>query len=273
MLSPLSPIPPKVQPDIEFPKSTLNSSKDIPPSFPGVEFCSSHTEDLYLKYTNRDGDKVEIKANNGYEKNALHPHNGEKENDLEEKVVSTLDPAEQAWADVKAWAQKMKDELKQQQLELMKQLVKQNGRLVEADGEKFLLVFQSSPEKIDGSQSNENASPSNEDSPPVPAYWNAENTSNRIVRMAVGFAKVSGLNPSDFAEKIRSAVKQGYDEAHDATGELPGAAGKLYADTKKLTFEKLEKWLEDYEARAYNQSAQPDTNQRTEVHRGTENNK
>jgi hypothetical protein len=174
---------------------------------------------------------------------------------------------------VRAWANRMKEELKQQQMELLKEALKRNGRTVEAGNGKFLVLSVSISGKIEGAGDSGEASAAEDEEPyQVPPYWNAENTSDRIVHMATQFAKLSGLDPKEFAAKIKEAVKQGFDGAHSVTGDLPGAAGKLNQDTKNLTFAKLTKWLEDWEAGAYNQTANTDVNQTTEVNRGTKDN-
>lgn len=277
----LSPVAASAPAEVELPKSSLNSSKAASLTELTTDIYSSHEENLYLKFQSKDGDVYELKASyseeisyheestlsvDNYEKTGRHvkPIGEGKAKDGE--AVNAADPKKDAWAKVRAWAEQMKNELKQQQVELLKQAMKHNGRTVDSGDGKFLMFFASETTTVEGVKN------SDEEAPIVPAYWNAENTSNRIVQMATGFAKVSGLDPKEFAEKIKAAVQEGFSQANAITGPLPGAAGKLNQDTHRLVFEKLDKWLEDWEAEAYNQTAQSDANSATEVSRGTENN-
>ena len=74
-----------------------------------------------------------------------------------------------------------------------------------------------------------------------------------------------------FADQIKKAVGAGFDQANEATGELPGAAGKLNRDTRELVFSKLSKWLDDRKSGAYNHGALDKAHSTAEVPDGTEN--
>jgi hypothetical protein len=229
--------------NFELPKIRLNSSKDADdgartsdrPSKPLDKFNTSK-EYALPKHQSRDGDTLELRS--------AHP---DKTSAAGTGETETVDPEKQAWKDVQAWAVQMKAELKQQQLELLKTLLNPNSQKEDASSSKPLVI----PVPTDGNISE--VKPET-DAPLVPEYWNAENTSNRIVRMATGFAKISGLDPRAFAEKINAAVEEGFSSAHDATGDLPGAAGQLNKDTHSLVQAKLKKWLDDWETSAYNQT-------------------
>ena len=86
-------------------------------------------------------------------------------------------------------------------------------------------------------------------------YWNAENTSDRIVNFAMQFAGVFGGESDGFADQIREAIERGFGEAAKITGPLQGETAKLNQDTHKLTFEKLERKLADWQATPYNELA------------------
>ncbi|MBF0430854.1 MAG: hypothetical protein HQK83_06215 [Fibrobacteria bacterium] len=77
----------------------------------------------------------------------------------------------------------------------------------------------------------------------IPEYWNAENTSQRIVDFATSFFSMSDKGANEFGTMMMEAVKKGFEEASAITGQLPGAAGELVADTQQLTMEKLEAWM------------------------------
>lgn len=76
----------------------------------------------------------------------------------------------------------------------------------------------------------------------VPEYWNAENTSQRIVDFALSFFGQSSKTDSEFFNMIKNAVEEGFAQAKDILGNLPGEIGKLMSDTYNLTMEKLDNW-------------------------------
>ncbi len=84
-------------------------------------------------------------------------------------------------------------------------------------------------------------------------YWNAENTSQRIVNFATNFISSVGGQDSAFAQTLRDAIAEGFRQAQGITGALPGAAGKLYEDTFTATFNKFDKWVEEFKASPYTQ--------------------
>lgn len=286
------------------PKANLNSSKDTPKgvSAPGAAApaaqdggnqvdnwapdwnyqsntttYSSHSESLYLKYTSRDGDVLELQSQSTEESysseivrfsataRALAAGNTDAAADGKDVSAAEEDPKAKQLADLRAWAKQVMRELSEQQHKLLEQTLKQSGRHVESGDGKFLMVFMATSQ--DGAEKAGSA-----DEPQVPAYWNAENTSDRIVHFATQMAEISGLDLDTFAEQIKKAVGAGFDQAHEATGDLPGAAGKLNRDTRELVFSKLSKWLEDRKSLLYNQGAQSKAIITAEVPDGTENN-
>jgi hypothetical protein len=79
----------------------------------------------------------------------------------------------------------------------------------------------------------------------VPEYWNAENTSQRIVDFALSFYGAHGENGQEFYDKIKGAIDEGFKEARSILGELPEGVSKLADSTYKLTMEKLDSWAKD----------------------------
>jgi flagellar motor protein MotB len=79
----------------------------------------------------------------------------------------------------------------------------------------------------------------------VPEYWNAENTSQRIVDFAMSFRGLAtGLSDEEYIEQMRAAVQEGYRLAKKAIGDLPGPSAKLFNDTYNLTMKKFDDILE-----------------------------
>jgi hypothetical protein len=246
---------------------------------------SAHSESLYLKLTNSDGDVLEIKAESsevaysgGSAGHGATPVPARQAADggpdladgapAGKDVSAAEDPKAKQLADLRAWAKQVERELRQQQHKLVEQALKQSAQHVDSGDGKFLLVYTSmtgkSADGSDAAQSDEEAN--------VPPYWNAENTSDRIVHFATQMAEISGLDLGEFAAKIKDAIGAGFDQAKQATGELPGAAGKLNKDTKDLVFAKLSKWLEAKQSVAYNEKARSNAISTVEVPDGTENN-
>jgi hypothetical protein len=255
---------------------------------------ASRTEELYLRYTSKDGDVLEMRSETREETNYSEDirisgkgrpwANGDagldrpgangltiareahERNEARKAGEAEPDPKEKQLADLRKWAKEVEHELRLQQQRLLEQYLKQSGRHVDSGDGKFLIVYIPGPgEKANAEGSEEEAS--------VPEYWNAENTSDRIVHFATQMAEISGMDPEEFAKTMMKAVGDGFDQANAETGELPGAAGKLNRDTRELVFSKLTKWLEERKGMPYNEGAQSNASSTSEVHDGTENNK
>lgn len=78
----------------------------------------------------------------------------------------------------------------------------------------------------------------------VPEYWNAENTSQRIVDYSMSFASLAPeLSSEEYITQMRDAVIAGFKEAKGILGDLPGSVGKLFNDTYNLTMKKFDDLL------------------------------
>lgn len=80
----------------------------------------------------------------------------------------------------------------------------------------------------------------------IPEYWNAENTSQRIVDFATSFyetAKANGFG-EQFLSMIKDAVDQGFSQAKDLMKTLPDTTAQLVNDTHSLIMAKLDAWWE-----------------------------
>jgi len=79
----------------------------------------------------------------------------------------------------------------------------------------------------------------------VPEYWNADNTSQRIVDFAMSFRGLAPeLSDEEYINKMRAAVEQGYKLAKKDLGGLPGPSAKLFNDTYSLTMKKFDDLME-----------------------------
>ncbi|MDR0517048.1 MAG: DUF5610 domain-containing protein [Fibromonadaceae bacterium] len=79
----------------------------------------------------------------------------------------------------------------------------------------------------------------------VPEYWNAENTSQRIIDFAMSFRGLAPeLSDEEYIKQVRDAVEKGFGLAKKNLGDLPGPSAKLYNDTYSLTSKKFDELLE-----------------------------
>jgi hypothetical protein len=247
----------------------------------------TRTEDLYLKYTARNGDVLEVSSKTTeefrYEEHltisadarALAARACAKDGDggrhgltrdgmegaagamdaadaMDTEApaeAEALDPKEKQLKELRKWAKQVEREVRLQQHKILEQMLKQSGKDGGKDGSPFLMVTP------DGVCVRPGKAEKAEDAP-VPEYWNAENTSDRIVHFATQMAEISGMDLKEFGEIIKEAVSKGFDQAGAATGELTGSAAKLNKDTKDLVSSKLSKWLEERADKPYNQGAQ-----------------
>jgi Domain of unknown function (DUF5610) len=85
---------------------------------------------------------------------------------------------------------------------------------------------------------------SNDTIPGLPAYWNAENTSQRIVDFATSFLSAFKGSGQDFLTMIKNAIDQGFSEAKNVTGDQTDAVGNLVNNTHDLVDKKLDEWAQ-----------------------------
>lgn len=229
------------------PKANLKSPKDSNAASATSAFAVSH-EELAIRVESRDGDVLEVRRTltvaAGYSRSAFQGedgpgHKGPGEVEAGKEAKDGKGAGAQGAME---WVRKLADEVEKQQVKLLETLLKDFRKGQGAEETRFVMIgfsLVAGEDEVSG----------------VPDYWNAENTSDRIVDFATSFAGIFGDDP-EFAETMVNAVAEGFKQANAVLGELPGAAGKLNRDTRDLVFGKLDKWLEEWRAGAYNQSAQ-----------------
>jgi len=74
----------------------------------------------------------------------------------------------------------------------------------------------------------------------VPEYWNAENTSQRIVDFSISFFGAFKGTDEEFMSTIRSAIDEGFKQAREMLGDLPEGVSSLVDDTYSLVMSKLD---------------------------------
>jgi hypothetical protein len=238
------------------------------------------TEDLYLKYTTRDGDVLEIRSETTEEirydeyvhagAGGKKPAVGDAEGPDGAEAAEETDPKKKQLAELRKWAKEVDREVRAQQHKILEQMLKQSGRQLDMGDGRFVALFHECA--IDGAVKGETTGEAEENGDElVPPYWNAENTSDRIVHFATQMAEISGMDPAEFAETIKEAVSKGFGEAAAATGPLTGSAAKLNQRTHELVLSKLSKWLEERKDLAYNQATRSPAISTADVPDGTEN--
>ncbi len=157
-----------------------------------------------LEFTSKDGDKVSFSFESiEYQKNSIEISAKGSKDDFNK--LKTL----------------VKDELRKMSKEIVKNFLKDAGI-----------------KNIDDENVNNVDTSSN-----IPEYWNAENTSQRIVDFATSFFGSFKGDKGEFLSKIKEAIEKGFDQAKQVWGgEFPKAASNLTKNTHDLIMEKLDKW-------------------------------
>ena len=157
---------------------------------------------LSFDYVSKDGDKVSFSM------------------ESVEYSRSILDvSAEGSKEDMKKLAEYIKDHFSQMKKELLHSFLKSVGMEVPEN------------EKVESKPKLE-----------IPEYWNAENTSQRIVDFATSFLDVFEGSGDEFLSMIKDAIDDGFAQARDILGELPDTVNELVDDTYSLAMKKLDAW-------------------------------
>ncbi len=160
---------------------------------------------LTVNYTNKDGDSVSLSMEHIEYQKTMLTYSGKVGSDEWKQIVD-----------------KVKDEFMQLQELIIKEFIDSlNGK----EGKKTEEV-EKEYQEIEG----------------LPAYWNAENTSQRIVDFAVSFYGIAESTGKEYYEMMRNAIEEGFNQAMGMLGELPDAVNDLSHRTFELALEKLEAW-------------------------------
>lgn len=167
------------------------------------------SDSLLLKYANKDGDTFSLSAQSiDYQKAILAANN---------------DTSDESWKKIIA---NIKDEYARMKVDLVNQLFG-NGQ----DNNKPSTQIKD-PRFFDETAA----------IPGLPEYWNAENTSQRIVDFATSFLSVFKGSGEQFLSMIKDAIEQGFSQAKNMFGEVPGTVSQLTDKTHALVMDKLDAW-------------------------------
>lgn len=190
--------------------------KTVPSAKDDGSLLAYRKDEAVIDYTSRDGDTVHIE----YSSEKLLYASSSGDAAAASKKPYLLSPEE---------ASRFRNQLKQELFDYKEALIKS---LVESKGGKFQTV------NIPGVPAGGDEVADLEAL--MPEYWSAENTSQRIVDFATSFFSAFEGEASDFFKTIKEAIKEGFGQAKDQLGELPGTVGKLVNKTFDLTMEKLD---------------------------------
>lgn len=169
-----------------------------------TEYLSKQTLDV--EYTSKDGDKVSFSFESvQYQKTMLQVDASGSQEDMN----------------------KIMEYLKEQYRSMREELIR---AFVESQGGEFKT---SGASGIDTSKELD-----------IPEYWNAENTSQRIVDFATQFLDAFKGSGQEFLDTIKAAIDEGFKQAKDLLGDLPDQVNTLVTDTHDLVMQKLDKWAE-----------------------------
>jgi hypothetical protein len=109
------------------------------------------TEDLYLKYTTRDGDVLEIHSETTEEirydesvrvgAGGKRPAVGDAEASDGAGAAEETDPKKKQLAELRKWAEQVEREVRAQQHKILEQMLKQSGRHLDMGDGRFVALF------------------------------------------------------------------------------------------------------------------------------------
>jgi hypothetical protein len=255
----------------------------------GTAFAAAYesieSESIHMKITSKDGDVLELNwehreetfAGVSFAADAPAGKDGKPSaglgnaallaganSEAAEAPAASADARLKQLSQLRDWAAQVAEEVRQQNKRILEESLKQSGKFMPGGDGRFIMIYVSDPAAKAGGESGGDFEKG------VPEYWNAENTSDRIVKFATQMAEIAGKD-SEFAKTIIKAVTDGFDQANAETGPLPGAAGELNKKTRELTFAKLSKWLDDRKSMGYNLGARTEDIPNPEATHGSEN--
>ena len=161
------------------------------------------SDTLVLNYMNKDGDSVTLSMEHVEYQKAMLSVSGNADSEQWKEVVGNI----------------------KNEFSLLKQAIIQ----------KFI-------ESLGGEKVDESGKAEYMEIEGLPEYWNAENTSQRIVDFATSFYGMTESSGKEYFEIMYNAVMEGFNQAKEMMGDLPDAVNNLTKQTFELTMEKLESW-------------------------------
>lgn len=168
-----------------------------------VSFEYYSSDKLTLNYSNKDGDTVTLNMEHVEYQKAMLSVGGNINSEDWNEIVD-----------------KIKEEFLKFQKNIIKKFIESIGGETVEESEKAEYG------KIEG----------------LPEYWNAENTSQRIVDFATSFYGLAESTGKEYYEMMRGAIEEGFSQAMGILGELTGPVNDLVNHTFELAMQKLDAW-------------------------------
>ena len=184
-------------------------TSNIPPAQTNLVSEQYSSDSLLLNDTNKDGDTLTLSTQSVDYQKAILAANNDNTDESWKKIIADI-----------------KDQYAQMKLDLVNQLFG-NGQ----DSSQTSTQVQD-PRSFDETKA----------IPGLPEYWNAENTSQRIVDFATSFLSAFKGSGDQFLSMIKDAIDQGFSQAKDMFGDVPNAVGQLTDKTHALVMDKLDAW-------------------------------
>ncbi len=166
-------------------------------------------ENLGVQYTNTDGDTISLSVNSVEYQKAI--------------LAASENASPEDW-------KKIIDAIKNEYASMKGQIV---ATMVNSDGEG------------EGKVEDPMAFNESKEIPGLPEYWNAENTSQRIVDFATSFFGMFEGKGDEYVAMIKDAIEEGFSQAKDIFGAMPDTVGKLVDKTHALVTRKIDSWAKD----------------------------
>ncbi len=209
-----------IQPEYAAPRAHSASAGQKNPSTPEnfshraeAGAYAYQSQSFGMIYTNQDGDRVEL----FYKQEQFEAVTGR----LYSESAQTTSPFSSAF-------QRIKDFIEQQEQQLLAHFFGNNDNsMIQKVMNGSSVAVQNTPELK------------------IPEFWNAENTSQRIVDFALSFYSFSDKSPEEYAKMMKNAVKAGFEQAGAVLGERPSEVEALVSQTEKLAMEKFDRWIQE----------------------------
>lgn len=178
-----------------------------------AEYYSSDT--MSMQFSNKDGDTVTLSMQHV---------------EYAKAQIQVKDNGSMSDEDWKKIVDKIKDEYKSLQGEIMKKFIEATGG-----------TTQSTDTAPNPSTTGAGTTQGTQDAQ-VPDYWNAENTSKRIADFATSFFSGFQGAGADFLNKIKDAIDEGFKQAKGELGKVSDPISSLMQHTHDLIMQKLDEW-------------------------------
>ena len=198
-----------------YPNSSTQTAadKESSGSATNLQYENYSSQGLSINYSSGDGDTLSLSAGAVSLQSAVSAANNDPTDDSLKKIIADI-----------------KDEYEKMKSSIVNTLFGQNQK-----GTDQTAADVKDPRSFDETTA----------IPGLPDYWNADNTSQRIVDFATSFLSAFKGSGSQFVDTIKNAIDQGFSDAEGVLGNTPDAIDQLTAKTHALVMDKIDQWAKD----------------------------